>query len=88
MSSKYCMLYISTFIAFLGKHSSFSIHDIIIQILAVEIYKFLHALSPSISVDVSKRNSPAPYNLRTFKDLYCRKQKTLKGDAEIISFWL
>ena len=81
-----CSDYISSFITFLEKVSSFSIHYRIIHILAVETYQFLHGLSPTNMVDVSKLNSPATYNLRTCKDLCCRKQKTLKHDTEIISF--
>ena len=81
-----CSDYISSFTTFLGKHSSFSIHDIIIQILAVEIYKFLDGLSPSIMVHILKLNSFAIYNLRICKDLCSRKQKTLKRGTEIISF--
>ena len=55
--------------------SSFSIHHRNIQSLAIEIYKFLHGLSPAIIDDIIKLNSFRTNNLRTRQELYGRTQK-------------
>ena len=63
-------------VSFLEKFSSFSIHHRNIQSLAIEIYKFLHGLSPAIMGD----------KIRPRQELYSRNPKTVKYGAEIISF--
>ena len=68
--------YKSSFNTFLEKDGSFSIHHRNIQSLAIEIYKFLHGLSPAIMGDL----------IRTRQELYSRNPKTVKYGTETISF--
>ena len=67
--------YKSSFNTFLEKDGSFSIHHRNIQSLAIEIYKFLHGLSPAIMGDL----------IRTRQELYSRNPKTVKYGTETIS---
>ena len=64
----------------------FLIHHQNIQSLALEIYKFLHGLSPAIMGDIIKLNKPT-YNLRTRLEVYNRNPKTVRYGAETISFY-
>ena len=70
----------------LKKDRSFSIHHRKIQSLATEIYKFFHALSPSIMKNVFHLNKNISYNLRSRSELYCRNPKIVKYGAETISY--
>ena len=54
--------YKSSFCGLLEKDKSFSIHHKNIQSLAIEIYKFLHNLSPCIMNNISKVNQTVPYD--------------------------
>ena len=67
-----------SFNTLLEKDGSFSIHHSNIQSLAIEIYKFLHGLSPAIMGDIIKLNRPPTYNLRTCQELYSGKPKTVR----------
>ena len=78
--------YKSSFNTLLEKDIYFSIHHRNIQILAIEIYKFLHGLSPAIMGDIIKLNRPPTYNLRTRQELYSRNPKTVRYGTETISF--
>ena len=78
--------YKSSFDTLLEKGVSISIHHGNIQSLAIEIYKFLHGLSPAITGDIIKLNQPPKYNLRTRQELYSRNPKTAGYRTEIISF--
>ena len=49
-----------------------------IQSLAIEIYKFLHSLSPAVMSDIIKLNRPPTCNLRTRQKLYSRNTKTVR----------
>ena len=52
----------------------------------IEIYKYLHGLSPTILNDVSKVNETIPYDLRMRNELYARNPKTVRYGTETISF--
>ena len=68
------------------KDSSFSIRHRNIQTLAIEIFKFLHGLSPQIMNDGFQVKSPAPYYLRDKNELYSRNPKTEAYESESVSF--
>ena len=78
--------YKSSFNTLLDEDGSFLIHHRNIQSLAIEIYKFLHSLSPAIMEDVIKLKKPPPYNLRTHQELYSRSPKVVRYGTETISF--
>ena len=77
--------YKSSFKTLLEKDGSYSIHHRNIQSLAIEIYKFLHDLSPAIMGDILQLNKPTTYNLRTSQKLYSRNPKTVRYGTETIS---
>ena len=76
----------STFQELLDKDTSFSVHHRNIQILAIEIYKHVHGLSPAIIGEVFKINRTLPYNLRTQNKFSIRVPKTVKYGTDTISF--
>ena len=78
--------YKSTFQELLEKDGSFSVHHRNIQILATEICKHIHGLSPAIMGEVFKINSTLPQNLRIHNDFSSRVPETLKYETEAISF--
>ena len=72
----------SSFNTLLEKDNFFSIHHRNIQILAIEIYKLLHGLTPAIIGDIIKLK----LNLRTCQELYGRNPKVSRYGKETISF--
>ena len=56
----------------LDKDDTFTIHQKNIQNLAIEIYKYLHGLSPAILSEVFQVNETIPYDLRMRNELYAR----------------
>ena len=56
--------YNSSFNELLDKDGSFTIHQRNVQSLAIEIYKYLHGLSPSTSSELFKVNETILYDLR------------------------
>ena len=76
----------SSFNELLDEDSSFSIHQRNVQSLAIEIYKYLHGLSPAILNEVFKVNETIPYDLRMRNELYARNPKTVRYGTETISF--
>ena len=75
--------YVSSFDELLKKDH---IHLRNIQILATELYKVFHSLSPSIMKDVFHFNTNIPYNLRSRSKLYSRNPKTVKYGTGTISY--
>ena len=69
----------------LEKYESFSVHDKKIQSLAIEIYKFLHNLSPCITNNIFKANQTVLYDLRKWNVLQSRNPSSLRYGTETIS---
>ena len=67
--------YNSSFYELLHKDDIFKIHQKNVHNLAIEIYKYLHGLSPAILGDVFKVNETMPYDLRRRNELYARNPK-------------
>ena len=78
--------YNSSFKELLDKDGSFTIHQRNVQSLAIEIYKYLHGLSPAILNEVFKVNETIPYDLRMRNELYARNPKTVRYGTETVSF--
>ena len=76
----------SNFDELLKKDKWFSNHDRNIQVLAIEIFKLFHGLSPSILKSIFQVNTNSAYSLRLRNDLYCRNPKTVKYGTETISY--
>ena len=75
----------STFEELLEKDKTFSIHHKNIQILAIEIYKFMNGLSPEIMNSVFNLRENNRYSLRNIYELYSRNPRTVKYGTETIS---
>ena len=58
------------------KDNSFSIHEISIRSLAIEIYKFLNGVTPSFLDNVFHKNISNSYDLGNHKERYSRNRKT------------
>ena len=54
--------------------------------LAIEIFKLFHGLSPSILKSIFQVNTNSAYSLRLRNDLYCRNPKTVKYGTETVSY--
>ena len=78
--------YNSSFNELLDKDGSFTIHQRNVQSLAIEIYKYLHDLSPAILSEVFKENEAIPYDLRMRNKLYGRNLNTVRYGTDTISF--
>ena len=78
--------YNSSFNELLDKDGSFTIHQRNVQSLAIEIYKYLHGLSPAILNEVFKVNETIPYDLRMRNELYARNPKAVRYGTQTISF--
>ena len=59
------------------KNGSFTIHQINAQSLEIEIYKYLHGLSPAILSEVFQVNETISYDLKMLNKLYARNPKTV-----------
>ena len=78
--------YNSSFNELLDKDGSLTIHQRNVQSLAIEIFKYLHGLSPAILSKVFKVNETIPYDLRMRNELYARNPKTVRYGTETIPF--
>ena len=65
----------SSFDELIDKDGSFTIHQRNVQVLAIEIFKYLHGLSPAIVSEVFKVNEIIPQDLRMRNELYAIKSK-------------
>ena len=65
-----------TFYELLDKDDTFKIYQNNVQILAIEIYKYLHGLYPAILRDIFKVNETIPYDLRMLSNM--KHQSRLK----------
>ena len=75
----------SKFDELLEKDVFFSIQHGNIQILAIEIFKFLNGLSPQIMNEVFQVKSPTPCYLRDKNELYIRNPKIVTYETESVS---
>ena len=78
--------YNSSFNELLDKDASFTIHQKNVQSLAIEIYKYLHGLSPAILSEVFKVSETIPYDLTIRNKLYARNSRTVRYGTETMSF--
>ena len=78
--------YNSSFYELLDKDDTFTIHQKNVQNLAIEIYKYLHGLSPAILSEVFKVNKTIPYDLRMRNELYARNRKIVIYGTETTFF--
>ena len=65
-----------SFYELLDEDGSFTIHQRNVQSLVIEIYKYLHGLSPAILSEAFMVNEVIPYGLRIRNELYARNPKT------------
>ena len=68
------------------KGNSFSIHERNIQKLAIEIYRFLNGLSPSILNNVFHENMSNSDDIRNHEELYSRNPKTVRYGTETVLY--
>ena len=76
---------ISPFDRLLEKSGSVSIHHRNLQLLAVEVYKILHDLSPSFMSELFKPSN-TKYNLRNGNSLVSNNIKTTNYGLETVSY--
>ena len=79
--------YNSSFNERLDKDGFFAIHKRNFQSLVIEIYKYLHGLSPGILNEVFKARETILYDLRTRNELYSRSPKTVRYGTETTPFF-
>ena len=65
------------------KDKFFSIHEINIQSLAIEICKFLNGLSPSFLNSVFHKNISNSYDLQNHKEFYFKNPKTVDMELNL-----
>ena len=78
--------YKSSFCELVEKDETFLIHHKNIQNLAIEIYKFLHNLSPCIMNNIFKVNQTVPYDLRKQNVPQSRNSSSVRYDIETINY--
>ena len=78
--------YNPSFYELLDKDDTFTIHQKNVQNLAIEIYKYLHGLSPAILSKVFKVKETIPYDLRMRNELYARNPKIVIYGTETTFF--
>ena len=78
--------YKSSLYELLDKNGSFTIHQSNVQSFAIEIYKYLRDLSPTILGEFFKGNQTIPYDLRTRNELYERDSKTVIYGTKTMPF--
>ena len=69
----------------LDKDGSITIYQKNVQNLAIEIYKYLHGLFPTILGEVFKVKETIPYDLRMRNELNARNPKTARFGTETLS---
>ena len=78
--------YNPSFYKLFDKDDNFTIYQENVQNLPIEIYKYLHGLSPAILGEVFKVNETIPYDLRMRNELYSRNPKIVKYGTETTFF--
>ena len=78
--------HVSSFDELLKRDRSFSIHQRKNEILASELYKFLHGLYPSIMKNVFHLNKDTPCNNNSRCELYSRNPNAVKYRTETIFY--
>ena len=81
-----CSHYKSSFCELLEKGKSFSIDHKSIQSLSIEIFKFLHNLSPSVINNIFKTNQTVSYDVRKRNVLQSRNPSSVRYDTDTISY--
>ena len=78
--------YKSSFCELLEKDKSFSIYHKGIQSLSIEIFKFLHNLSPSVINNIFRINQTVSYDLRKRNVLQSRNPSCVRYVTDTISY--
>ena len=78
--------YRTSFCEILGKDKSFSIYHKNMQNLAIEIYNFLHDLSPCIMNNTFKVNQSVSYDLRKRNVLQSRSPSSVRYGTKTMSY--
>mgnify|MGYP001793765379 FL=1 len=66
--------------------NSFPIHKRNLQLLAIELYKILHDISPVLMKDVFLLHPPSNYNLRNTRTFHSRPVKSVNFGTESLTF--
>ena len=75
--------YTSPFETLLVFNNQSTIHQKNLQLLMIEVYKYLHGLSPPIINDMFLRRD-TKYNLKNFRELLAEKVTTAKYGTETV----
>ena len=75
-----------SFYELLDQDDTFKIYQNNVQILAIEIYKYLHGLSPAIRSDIFKVNETIPHDLTMRNELYAKNPKIVICGTETTFF--